>query len=588
MISLLLLIVISLLVSLCSSSLPPSLVSVNLLEIMTLSQFEMFIDDMETALELFNQIHRIANNTNDNDNDIHVDAVGTESQSLKGTKATLLDKLKNYQPKTALKSVSESCNQQLCNMYSSVLSCKVIGINLKKICAQYITSFLYDCSNPFPPFYDIYQAPFYCTTQLQEVLVPLISGLKGTGLGNLGISTLLTANGSFLTTYINGNFSENCRRNCYQTYINETVSFYSQCYPLLFKNFSSVYKLPFQLNHFQTLRDQVCVEGKSQQNCYDLGRNMLQSVNAWLPPSPKAAAQLQQTKIPLSDIHLYDPQCTYIYDLNNIYGFSALNSTLCSLFNFGNCYGNIVNMISTTQVQSNATALTILPPCLLKFLNTNCNLDMNNIANAGASANMSVFKGSITIEGSGCAPNVYDKYILQGNTKNGFLGLQGALEYLFKDNPFAFGLNCSAPLQTFITNFTYYEKSKLKYIQLTGNNGVPPLNAKNFIYNLTSNKSTILKLEFSFSIFVPGLNSSMDALLVKLATTGGLNQGFIAEFDFCPGDAFNPLYSTNFKFSLVSNYPSNPLDVTKNSASSSYHSYIGIIATSLLVIYYAL
>ena len=315
-------------------------------------------------------------------------------------------------------------------MYESALSCKVLGIGLKKICAQYITSFIYDCSSPFPPFYDIYQAPFYCITQIKTSLAPLISGLSGKGLGGLSITSLLTGNGSFLNTYINSNFSENCRKNCYQTYLNSSISFYSDCYPILFQQFSTVYKLPFQLNHFQELRDQICVEGDDNQNCYDQGRDMLQSVDAWIPtPSPTVAAQALLASPPLSDIHLYDPQCTYIYELNKTYGFSAVNSTICGLFDVGNCYGNIVNMISTGQLQSNGTALTVLPPCLLKFLDANCNKNITNIATSGASTSMAVFNGFVTFQASNCPnfPNIYDKIIVQTKggkpLKNGFLGL---------------------------------------------------------------------------------------------------------------------------------------------------------------------
>jgi hypothetical protein len=80
-------------------------------------------------------------------------------------------------------------------------------------------------------------------------------------------------------------------------------------------------------------------------------------------------------------------------------------------------------MISTTQIIANSTATTILPPCLLKFLNTNCNLEMSNIAYKGSSTSMSIFKGYIVVDGTNCVPNIYDKYIIQGKVKNGFLGI---------------------------------------------------------------------------------------------------------------------------------------------------------------------
>ena len=153
----------------------------------------------------------------------------------------------------------------------------------------------------------------------------------------------------------------------------------------------------------------------------------------------------------------------------------------------------------------------------------------------------------------------------------------------------ALGLNYSAPLQTFITNFAYYsQKTKIDpFIQLPDipDNGIPPLNPREYIYSLSAEE---LRLNFSYAIFLPNLNSSVIDFIYNCELNGkgcffNLAPSFIVPYDFCgAGDSGKgiqePLY-----------YDANPLITTKNAASHNFHGYtIVIIATTLLLLYYSI
>jgi hypothetical protein len=63
----------------------------------------------------------------------------------------------------------------------------------------------------------------------------------------------------------------------------------------------------------------------------------------------------------------------------------------------------------------------------------------------------------------------------------------------------------------------------------------------------------------------------------------GIAISLAVPYNFC-----GELAAKSSGFSEVANYAANPFITTKNSASSSYHSSISIIAILLLIIYYAL
>ena len=150
-------------------------------------------------------------------------------------------------------------------------------------------------------------------------------------------------------------------------------------------------------------------------------------------------------------------------------------------------------------------------------------------------------------------------------------------------------MNYSVPLSTFITNFEYHKNDSAgNFVLFNDNNGVPPLNPRESIYNLTANNE--FRLSFNYSIFVPNLNSSMVELLIQCATNKlgaatcqkAISVSLAVTFNFCS------VFANKDGFSEVANFAANPFITTKNSASSSYHSSISIIAILLLIIYYAL
>ena len=141
------------------------------------------------------------------------------------------------------------------------------------------------------------------------------------------------------------------------------------------------------------------------------------------------------------------------------------------------------------------------------------------------------------------------------------------------------GLNYTQPLQSFITNFTYYNYSTLT--PLIAENGVPVLNPRDYIYSFTND---YLLLNFSYSMVIPNLNSSMNEYIYNTFQKKGINPSFVVNYAFC---GFN-----NDEFEGLNDYKTfdaDPIIPTKNAASNSFHGYnIVIIVTSLLLIYYSL
>ena len=69
-------------------------------------------------------------------------------------------------PKVGL---NNTCNNNMCEMLESALSCKALGFHLSKICARYMLGFLYACP-VFPAPSELFFAPSVCLTELTSLL----------------------------------------------------------------------------------------------------------------------------------------------------------------------------------------------------------------------------------------------------------------------------------------------------------------------------------------------------------------------------------------------------------------------------------
>lgn len=137
--------------------------------------------------------------------------------------------------------LSPDCGNKLCYFYEYALSCKAIGFNMSKICAQYFMGRILGCP-AFPSPSDFYNAPSVCLTQLINVAKLMKSG------------TALSQQGPLLSPLLNGNFTHTCHRNCYQNFLNAGISFYKTCY----NEINASHPISLVLENFNTFRQQVC------------------------------------------------------------------------------------------------------------------------------------------------------------------------------------------------------------------------------------------------------------------------------------------------------------------------------------------
>ncbi len=125
---------------------------------------------------------------------------------------------------------------------------------------------------------NIFNAPYPCITELQSV-ASLASG--GVNLES-----------GFIGAYLQSNFTENCARNCYQTYIVRANSFYGSCSSGLNQEpLNTTYKIANVLSNFKQMRNQSCgeilplpttapipsllaVHNAKNQNCYNLATTL--------------------------------------------------------------------------------------------------------------------------------------------------------------------------------------------------------------------------------------------------------------------------------------------------------------------------
>lgn len=488
--------------------------------------------------------------------------VGSEGDSLKQEIAPLKDEdLAKYRilfspngitslPTTKV-GFNSTCNNKICLVYESALSCKVIGVGLRKICAQYLLGYIFGCSI-FPPASQIFNAPYVCAEELQTKLTPLLTSVKGGG------GAISTKGDNPITRYLGNINGNNCKRNCYQTYLKASEDFYGSCKSELN---NVTYPVTTLLTNFSSFRGQACAEDP---NLQPTAQNPNQEPNCF-------ANLYKQSQTPnplLGPINLFDYTCSYHQD-PSIVPF-ILQGVCQKLLTWGCCPANQMATVALNQI--NATNIQTFPPCLMRYIkrNSNCaGIDPTNFCTSGANANMTIIvKGNVTIAASSTLivndffPNVYlNTQPVSGSltTYSGILTLQGIIGQ-------ALNLpgGTKAALNVIITDYAYYNDTGM----ISTVSGLP-LSPPDSDYNMAINAGRVRKtgkLVVEFMVIMPGISDSQAAVYAKDAQSKILaamrNQN---GFDLFGADSTVTIASGPQMFTA------DPFITTKNAASPSFY-----------------
>jgi hypothetical protein len=194
------------------------------------------------AVELATAIHVLLDplvNNYLNPMDMEVDARGAFFSDLAVPRPAATPALPDLVTKTGL---SHDCNNKLCYFYEYALSCKAIGLNMSKTCAQYFMGRMLGCS-AFPDPSDFYNAPSLCLNQLLTVGAAMAAGISPTS--------------GLVYNFMRSDFNVSCHRNCYQNFLNAGIEFYETCS----NEVNATHPVSLALKNFNTFRQQAC--GKS-------------------------------------------------------------------------------------------------------------------------------------------------------------------------------------------------------------------------------------------------------------------------------------------------------------------------------------
>lgn len=380
-------------------------------------------------------------------------------------------------PRTGL---NVTCNNALCELLETALSCKGLGFHLSKVCTQYVLGFLYNCP-VFPSPSELFNAPSVCLGELKALLPPDITALlpvrseapvdtDGQLSSQSSIQHVLRANGdsedteghnlgagiadsltfSNVRKYLASDFAENCGRRCFQKYIAQSTDFYAMCTNELLQftdysdNSNSEYPIPYILSSYEEFRNQVCVMDHNGTNCFSTVQQFL----------PDPTGQKEPADV---DIFKYD--CKW-FDEND---FNALvfDGICTQLQDVGCCFGNQVAMLAQSQTNQSANtdkyAISMFQPCLLRNLNATCSqfLDPTTFCTKGANGNMTTITGSVVMGKSRKIPrsakilNVYNESLV--------VEFQGVMSL---DLLWDFDSPTRAPaLQVEVLNYAYFSSS---------------------------------------------------------------------------------------------------------------------------------
>jgi hypothetical protein len=194
------------------------------------------------AAELATAIHILLDplvNNYLNPMDMEIDARGAFFSDLAVPRAAATPALPDLVTKTGL---SHDCNNKLCYFYEYALSCKAVGLNMSKTCAQYFMGRMLGCS-AFPDPSDFYNAPSLCLNQLLNVGAAMAAGISPSS--------------GLVFNFMRSDFNVSCHRNCYQNFLNAGIEFYETCS----SEVNATHPVSVALKNFNTFRQQAC--GKS-------------------------------------------------------------------------------------------------------------------------------------------------------------------------------------------------------------------------------------------------------------------------------------------------------------------------------------
>ena len=390
--------------------------------------------------------------------------------------------------------MNASCTTSLCEMMETALSCKGIGFDMSKTCAQYMLGFLYNCPN-FPGPDEIFDAPYVCLTQLTRILPPgFAGGLTGGG-GDMSFASLADSLTN-VHNYMESNFTENCQRRCFQLHIEQANSFYGQCVDELMtwttpsNNNNTRYPEVWILKGYQEFRNQVCAADTHGNNCFG-------KVQKFLPTYYGGSSAV------VPDLNIFDTDCNYYDDVTkNQEGMEDI----CTEFqNFGCCFGNAVAMMAQSQTNATAVfnhnAIKMFPPCLLRYLKHTCGdadhgnaLDPVEFCSAGANGNMTVLTGAVTM-GARTNLNPGERKLVNVYDRESLIQFQGAMAFGQLVTSQTDKLTTAKALWVEVTDYAYYDsiiREQSESTMLTPTDGSYPTDQSDF----TNAKSA--RIEFQF------------------------------------------------------------------------------------------
>jgi len=358
--------------------------------------------------------------------------------------------------------LNATCQDKLCLMVETALSCKALNFGMQKICARYLLGYLYKCNPLFPYPSEIYNAPSVCINQLAALLPPGVIPTTGKIVGGGGGSTSIIPDISSIVptfsktkAYLRSNFNTNCQMRCFQRYIEQTNDFYTTCGTELLnftnpKNKNTHYPLVYTLEQYGEFRNQVCATNDKGENCYtNIQEAFLPNtaptrapslpptvaVNAAIEAAVAAATsssssssssslssssaavvvaaaaeeegKVQANPVPPTGTHYLSFDCDYNHvGVGGAYGPGAeaneqVFQNMCALLaNQGCCAGNQVAMLSQSQTNTSIPfGLHLFPPCLLRYLQIQCtSFDMSKFCTKGANGNMTTISGTVTMD----------------------------------------------------------------------------------------------------------------------------------------------------------------------------------------------
>jgi len=194
--------------------------------------------------------------------------------------------------------LNETCNNKMCEMLMTSLSCKALPFHLSKICAKHLLGFFYSCSD-FPAPIELYDAPSVCIGELLSLLpaslaqgvqtvhstmspsgeveaVEAEAPISNSSVG--GAFDGFTPSYTLIKSYLKSNYTENCKRRCFQTYLDQANDFYGTCDEELAvfinktadgKVTNTNYPLVYIMEPYQEFKNQICAKDTNGSNCFN-------------------------------------------------------------------------------------------------------------------------------------------------------------------------------------------------------------------------------------------------------------------------------------------------------------------------------